>query len=153
MFKPHYGTCIDCKRDNVIIVVKKGYCGFCNEKQKKAKKVSEGKVMKEYAYKRKTTGEMALFQAIWKVRPHICSVCGKALPEPLKPHYFAHILSKGAYPGFRLLDRNIDLMCERDHNEYDSGDCTAPKFDKINEKKQLLKELYYNTETLRRPLP
>jgi hypothetical protein len=141
MFKPNKGTCIDCQR-NTIIVVKKGYCGVCNAKQKKAKKLSEGKIVKEYTYKRKVTGEMALFTAIWKVRRHICSVCGKVLSEPLKPHYFAHILSKGAFPSYRLFDQNIALMCEDHHNQYDSGDSASPIFDKINRLKQHLKECY-----------
>lgn len=41
MFKPHYGICVECRRDNVVIAVKKGYCQICNEKQKKAQKADK----------------------------------------------------------------------------------------------------------------
>ena len=54
-------------------------------------------------------------------RPHICTHCGKRLLEPLKPIYFSHIKSKGAYPELRLVKSNIELTCEDCHTKYEFG--------------------------------
>ena len=45
MFKPFYGTCVTCETPNVLIVVKKGYCGPCNHRQKEARKGNHSPVI------------------------------------------------------------------------------------------------------------
>lgn len=48
MFKPDYGTCIECGGNNLLIVVKKGYCERCNYDIKQAKKKTITKTKKTY---------------------------------------------------------------------------------------------------------
>lgn len=38
MFKPHYGSCKECQRTNVIIPVKSGLCQYCNYERKQNNK-------------------------------------------------------------------------------------------------------------------
>ena len=42
-----------------------------------------------------------LYLEIWNERQHNCTVCKKYLWNEPKAHYFAHILSKGAYPNLK----------------------------------------------------
>ena len=100
----------------------------------------------------KKTGELELFKKIWEERPHVSEVSGKPLGN-FKPMYFSHVLTKGAYPGFRLNKDNIVLKTEHEHqlwefgtreqrDEYDKKN--NAKFYQIEEKKQALKRAYYN---------
>ena len=59
-----------------------------------------------------------LFEFVWATRDHVSEVSGK----PLLPRHdyrwhwqFAHILSKGAYPAFKLDPDNIMLMLPEEH--------------------------------------
>lgn len=92
--------------------------------------------------KRKPTGELVLFEAIWKSRPHVCQVTD----QPIK-HFsvscFMHVLSKGAYPKFRLFDRNILLVMPDVHDKYDCGDRSDPMFEKVRKLHDELVQLYY----------
>ncbi len=151
MFRPHTDFCV-CHNLKRLIVVRAGFCREGNEAQKKAKKGASGKqipvgkwLKDRYRLKRKPTGERAMNLAIWAVRPHNCEVCLKRLGDIAKPIFFAHVLSKGAYPSFRLLDKNIVLMCEKHHTQFDCGDAKDPVFDEVNRRKQELKEKYYKT--------
>ena len=74
---------------------------------------------------RPATGELALFKEIWAERAHVCTHCGAKLPEPLKPIYFSHIKSKGAFPELRLEKTNIELTCPKCHQEYEFGTRTS----------------------------
>ena len=70
---------------------------------------------------KKATGEKVLFETIWATRPHYSFISGIALDDPPKVHYFAHIIPKGLYPKFKLLDRNIVLLSEVEHHLFDFG--------------------------------
>ena len=113
-------------------------CKTCASKQSKPikqisdKKKAEGKV----------TGELALFKAIWATRPHVCEVTGEQLKE-FDVWNFAHILSKKAFPKFRLFDKNIVLMSRDAHSEYDCGDRSLPMFNEIRKLHDELILLYY----------
>jgi hypothetical protein len=71
------------------------------------------------------TGELALFDTIWATRPHVSFISD--LPISIQPHtplwysVFAHVLAKGKYPSFRLLDRNIVLLLPKEHALFDQG--------------------------------
>ena len=59
-----------------------------------------------------------LFEFVWATREHVSEVSGK----PLLPRHdcrwhwqFAHILSKGQYPSFKLNPDNIMLMLPEEH--------------------------------------
>ena len=85
-----------------------------------------------------------LFKEIWSKRKHNCFVCKKHLGNEAKTFYFAHVLSKGAYPKYKLLHNNIVLLCRDHHYQYDfQGSKDDAKFDKLNEKKQKLKQQYH----------
>ena len=43
MFKPHYGSCKECSRTNVIIPVKSGLCQYCNHEKKQEAKGNRGR--------------------------------------------------------------------------------------------------------------
>lgn len=137
MFKPNYSTCIECKQQRMI-VVKKGYCKRCNELKKgKSKPIKRVK---------KKTGEIELFKEIAKKTNSVCQCCKVPIAN-LSPINFSHILSKGAYPSYRLDKRNIFVVCATCHHEYEFGDRNQPKFALKREIAQMLKEEYYKTKS------
>ena len=64
--------------------------------------------------------EHDVFQWIWykSGRPHNCVICDNILYFP-EFWCFAHILSKGTYRSFKLRPKNIALMCEYHHKQWD----------------------------------
>lgn len=88
------------------------------------------------------SGELILFKAIWSTRPHRCEVTKKVIKD-FDIRCFMHVLSKGAYPAFRLLDKNILLVTPEIHNEYDNGDRSAPLFDNVRLLHDELETLYH----------
>lgn len=126
---------------------------------KKLSPSPEGKVTKKNIYtnqkkkfqvlnrfkrvKKNPTGEKALFLEIWDERSHVCSCCSAALGEEPKPIFFSHLLSKGAYPAFRLLKRNIWLKCEECHVLWETASRNTDRFKLANIEFQSLKQLYY----------
>lgn len=109
-FKPHYGYCKFCEKDDQLIVVSKGYCNVCNHNQKQAKKKAAGKKTGGYKYIREATGEGNVFAEILNEREPVCFVCGRPITLVM-PHNFMHILPKGKYEAFRLYKPNIQLAC------------------------------------------
>jgi hypothetical protein len=65
---------------------------------------------------------------IWRSRPHQCECCEAFLPFPIRTFYFSHILGKGAWPRFKWLEQNIQLMCFICHQHWDAGDKSQEKF-------------------------
>mgnify|MGYP003437284503 FL=1 len=115
MFKPHYGFCKFCEKDEQMIAVKSGHCIQCNHKQKQAKKKAAGKKSSVYKYVREATGEKDTFHAVLDSLPDtetVCFVC-KTRIAAVTVHNFAHILSKKQYPLFRNNPNNIRLLCHR----------------------------------------
>ena len=72
-------------------------------------------------YRRKVTGELVLFQAIWNTRKHVSFLNDKPLGEDAYVWYFAHVLrkAKGHYPKFKLYEKNIILLTKEQHDLYD----------------------------------
>lgn len=110
-----------------MIVRKKKICKGCGEEEYlwahgKCKRCASKEPKKAKAKKPvipQATGELALFQAIWNNRPHICSVCKTNLKD-FSVWFFSHILSKGAFPKFRLYDKNIVLKCANCHHLWET---------------------------------
>jgi len=116
-----------------------GYCRFHQWKRKDKN---------PYRYVRKKTGELEVFEMIWKERAHKSFLSGKKLRK-FSPTYFAHVLSKAQnkYPKFKLYKKNIILLTPEEHYLLDQGTIEQRKkydienncsFDKI---KQLYGEL------------
>lgn len=122
MFKPYYGTCTGtrkqegCGGQGLIKTSSRLLCESCEKDKKKAPKLS--KLLKDIQPREKESkGELALFMSIWATRPHRCQISG----EPIKNfdiRCFSHVLSKGAFPNFRLYDKNIVLKSPEMHEEY-----------------------------------
>lgn len=69
--------------------------------------------------RKKPTGELAFFNALWAVRPHVSFVSGK--PVQFAPITFSHILNKNVYKKFRLYDKNIVFLTPEEHFALDHG--------------------------------
>lgn len=65
---------------------------------------------------RKKTGELELFREIWKGSDETSFVSGRRIYNP-GPSNFHHVLTKGAYPRFRLYKKNIVLLTTEEHNK------------------------------------
>lgn len=90
--------------------------------------------------------QSSLFEYLWEARAHTSEVSG--LPLLPKGHsmwhfQFAHILSKGAYPRYKLLPENIMLMRPEEHEHQE-------KFEAFSTRKQELKERYYQETKIKK---
>jgi len=99
----------------------------------------------------KPTGEGDMFKEIWAEREHKSFVSGKPLGHVAKAHFFAHVLSKGAYPKYRLNKDNIVLLTFDEHYLYDHGtmdqrEKTGYDWQKLYDLKDDLKIKYYGGE-------
>jgi len=116
------------------------------------KKYSQPKQKKGLKQKeRKPTGELALFKEIYLERGGVCEITGAKIE--FHPICFMHILSKGAYPRFRLYKKNIIMAIADIHINYDGGSkefllSLYPKANIIYEKKDELRTEYYKKETI-----
>lgn len=80
-----------------------------------------------------------MFQWIWNNRPRVSEISG----VPLLPeghfqwhHQFAHVLSKGSYPQWKLNPHNIMLLLPKEHEHQE-------RYPQFMEKKDHLKREYY----------
>lgn len=95
--------------------------------------------------KREPTGEGELCKKIYEKRKGICGITKVWIP--FHPESFMHVLSKGAYPSFRLEEANILLVQREIHRLYDNSSMEKllekfPQAAIIYELKQALKERY-----------
>jgi len=150
MFKIHYGNCVSCCQYK-IIVVKKGFCKQCNHNHKQEKKSpvkklkgsEKKKVFSSLKRKmRKPTGELALFKKIWEERIHFSQLSYEPILE-FDVFCFSHILSKKAFPKFRLKPENIILITREEHIAQHNGNLPQEYKEIIAIEAQWLKEEYY----------
>ncbi len=99
-----------------------------------------------YKYVKKPTGEKAVFESIWKERPHACQVCGVVITD-CTPTNFAHVLPKAQnkYPKFKLNKQNILIACPLCHHNWDVKRWITelmPKWKWVFELEESLKEQY-----------
>lgn len=79
-----------------------------------------------------------LFNHVWNTRKHISEISGKNLYPPghwLFFHQFAHVLSKGAFPRYKLNPDNIMLMLPEEHSNQE-------QYEKYQARKDELKAQY-----------
>jgi len=120
---------------------------FFNPQPKKYSQPKKKKGLKQK--ERKPTGELALFKEIFLERNGKCQITGRDVI--FDPMSFMHILSKGAYPKFRLKKENILLVEPEIHYIYDNSDKETllfeyPKAKIIYEIKEELKIEYYKPQ-------
>lgn len=135
MIKRKKKPCVECDRDSYIF--SKGRCEYCARMS--YAKPKQSPIKKKIP---KATGELALFQAIWNTRPHICQVSGEPIKE-FDIRCFMHVISKKAYPAYRLFDKNILLVTPEVHHEYDFGDKSKGIFKNVNLLHDELIQSYY----------
>lgn len=126
------GTCTECGAEDVPIVKKilpHKYCFKCNKArldERKPKKPifwasnKKQKPLKRtpIRYKPKTTGEGVFLESIWATREHVSWISGTPLGDEYNVMCMFHILSKGAYSGYRLYDKNIILTTPQEHYDW-----------------------------------
>lgn len=143
MFKPHYGTCIQCSEKR-FIVVKSGHCQYCNRLNKGKK------ILKSIPVKKKPSGQMAIFDEIWNEREHISEISRLPLHPKGHPQWhwqFSHVLSKGHYKRFKLLKSNVVLMTPEEHFKVTNNThlCKSdPAWAWYFERYEQLKQQYYD---------
>jgi hypothetical protein len=112
---------------------------------------------KRLGYKKKeATGEGMMFEEIWEEREKVSFISGKSLKGyengKFFYHLFAHVLSKGSHPKFRLNKENIVLLTPEEHNLYDFGseenreayaERNKCSWAKLYELKEKLRQEYY----------
>lgn len=67
---------------------------------------------------RKPTGELALYAKLYEERGPYSQVSGQWVA--FAPIIFSHILSKGAYPAFRLYEKNIVIKTIEEHHQWET---------------------------------
>jgi hypothetical protein len=115
MFRPFYGSCNQCPREDVLIVVKSGICQYCNHENKQKKRKSEGKKPMGYKYSRQKQGEVDIYEKVLENLPDYetrCFVCGIRV-SVVTHNNMAHVLNKNKYPKFRLNPDNYVILCHR----------------------------------------
>jgi len=153
MIKPKKKICVTCGNEDYIF--SKNRCKKCTSIDYAKKTQDNTKTKPNIPPKRKykPTGELLVFQSVFIRQRGICAVTGRKFAsfEETSPINYMHILSKGAYPSLRLLDRNILLVVADVHDKYDNRgndklyeSYPKEKIDYIFELKQDLKSKYYN---------
>ena len=104
---------------------------------KKAKKPLKRNSIKKRV---KKTGEMDVFFELIKEHGDetiYCRCCNKRL-YVISPINFSHVVPKSLSNELRLDKRNIWIVCELCHHDWDFGNRNQPKFDK---KRELFEQL------------
>jgi len=84
-----------------------------------------------------------LFKHIWETREHISELTGKPLLSENHPQWhwqFLHVLSKGAYPGYKLREENILLALPEEHQHQEEYDIFHKKYAEL--RREYYKEFY-----------
>lgn len=91
----------------------------------------------------KFNSQKEMFQWIWDNRERVSEISGLPLLPQGHPKWswqFAHVLGKGAYPGFKLRQENIMLMLPQEHENQETFDEYRNRHDSL--RKQYYKEFY-----------
>ncbi len=116
---------------------------YFNPQPKKYSQPKEKKGLKQK--ERKPTGELELFKRLYEKRKGLCGITNVWVPFHVES--FMHVLSKGAYPSFRLEEFNIVLVQREIHRLYDNSSREKllekyPEAEVIYYLKDMLKERY-----------
>lgn len=151
MLKPRLKPCKECKDDKLKYTIK-GLCQYHYriERVKIYKAKNNG-----FVKKKKSTGELNLFNKIFDIGPKVCFVTGQSLQS--KCYYtknntfhclFHHVLPKSLYPEFRLYEKNIIMVLPNVHHLLETKAIsdlikTDLNYQKVIDLKTFLKSQYY----------
>jgi hypothetical protein len=149
--KQRYGYC-QC-HNRLSSLNSKGLCPEGAKERRKHSAESKGIVQsvvgKKTAIKQRTDRnkelvrlELLMFKKIWETRPHFCEVTGKPLGA-FDIRMFSHVLTKGAYPRFRLYEKNIVLCLPEAHFEWEFKTRKTLELSWIETLESALKTEYY----------
>ena len=99
---------------------------------------------------REPTGELSVFKEIFNERPRLSELSGFPIPE-FDVFCFHHLLSKKAFPKFRLYKQNIIFITHFEHMEYHNGTLSKDYKAILKEKAEKLKQEYYGTNQQKVP--
>jgi hypothetical protein len=128
-----------CGKEGFLVNVTRKLCAECNGRRLNVGKKIITSIKKK---PRKPTGELEVFKEIWEERPHVSEVSGLTIYR-FDIRCFSHILTKGAYGRFRLKKDNILLVTPEEHNQWEFGDRSQPKWEWVKGRAEALKEEYY----------
>lgn len=110
------------------------------------KSVTIKKKRKPLQRRRKSTGEAEVYKEIIQERGPFSQISGKELYGDLNSWWFSHVLSKGAYPAFRLYKKNIILKTPEEHHLWETQKHKLrelPEWKWVFDLEEELKQEYY----------
>lgn len=60
------------------------------------------------------------YRFMWENKPQYCEECIKPL-QTFSPVWISHILTRGAFPEMGHDPRNINILCHRHHDQWETG--------------------------------
>lgn len=60
------------------------------------------------------------YRWMWEHKPHYCEECLKPLPN-YSATWISHILTRGAFPEIAHDPRNINILCGKHHDQWETG--------------------------------
>ena len=128
LFRRREGKC-ECGYEGVLFA--KGKCRICYNRESTKKwreksnrvKPKQRQPIKKQSAKRGSVlkKDREFYEVLWRTKPHFCEECGKFLGHEPTPHFFSHILTKGAHPALRWNLDNINILCLEHHNQWEFG--------------------------------
>lgn len=145
MIKVKFKPCVECvkqgdERDKAMANNSLSLCLYHNNKRKGSKK---GLTTAKHG---QGQGYMKMYMEIWNERPHVSEISGLPIKE-FNVSCFMHTLNKNTYKALRHDKRNVFLVLESEHHQYDNVGREALKKDgrwnKVFDRRiELLRELY-----------
>lgn len=128
------GICSGCGHKKPIVNRKHMLCGTCNYLR-----THDGKPV--FGHKN-SAKDRDTYRKVWESRPHECEECGCPLGEMFEneddrlvdPFRYSHILGKDNYPEHRHDITNFNLLCLKDHNQWEFGKQEEMKIWEENQK-------------------
>ena len=122
-----------------------GFCRFhtpqkpIKKSNKPIKKISE-KGLKKKKLKTENTKKLHnWFQELWKNEPHYSEISGKWLGNGNSSCFWHHILPKNSHKEAEFDRENIIRLTFEEHQEIEQNPL---KFEKVNKRREMLKEKY-----------
>ena len=150
----------DCGKKNVPIVNRKRMlCDQCNKLRLGSDVKGRDGIQRTLVRSIKPRGisdkglkmikaDELFYEVVWKTKPHECEECELFLGYDFRDSNgkvadrfrYSHILGKGRYPMFRHRLENMNLLCLKHHQEWETGDQTKMRI--YSKNKIVINRLY-----------